>query len=106
MPYESGVMGTDSVPYEDTFALVGGFRCQGKACGPSNAILIYNSSDDSWIEMEDALKTRLAYATAITVRRSIFPPCPDTSNRSSENQANPLRLIISSILIVVYRYAN
>ena len=61
----------DSVPYEDTFALVGGeidYKC-------SDAVLIYTPTDDSWVVMEGALKTPKRHATAIPVKRSMFPQC-------------------------------
>ena len=74
LPYE--VTTADSVPYEDTFALVGGHMCLDSLCYDSDDILLYKPTNDSWVVMEGALKTQLSYPTAITVKRSIFPACP------------------------------
>ena len=65
--------GADSVPYEDTFALVGGV-IDGQH---SDAVLIYKPTDDSWVVMEGALKTPKQLTTVIPVKRSMFPECED-----------------------------
>ena len=61
----------DSVPYEDTFALVGGVIDGYK----SDAVLTYKPTDDSWVVMEGALKTPKSFPTVIPVKRSMFPQC-------------------------------
>ena len=73
------IAGADSVPYGDTFALVGGHQC--RTCGPSYDILLYKPADDSWDVMEGALKTRREFATAIPVKRNMFPPCTNTTTK-------------------------
>ena len=62
----------DSVPNEDTFALVGGKIDDGQK---SDAVLIYKPTDDSWVVMEGALKTPKYLPTVIPVKRSMFPQC-------------------------------
>ena len=41
----------------------------------SDAILLYNPTDDSWVVMEGALKTPKEFPTVIPVKRSMFPTC-------------------------------
>ena len=65
----------DSVPYKDTFALVGGYQYYDYSA--SDAILLYKPTDDSWVVMEGALKTPKEYPTVISVKRSLFPQCED-----------------------------
>ena len=69
LPFE--VIGADSVPYGDTFALVGG-EIDGQY---SDAVMIYKPTDDSWVVMEGALKTPKYLPTVIPVKRSMFPQC-------------------------------
>ena len=66
--------GADCVPYKDTFAMVGG---NGPADSYSDAILLYEPTDDSWVVMEGALKTPKEFPTVIPVKRSLFPQCED-----------------------------
>ena len=73
LPFE--LNGADSVPYEDTFALVGGLNDTSNTY--SDAILLYKPTDDTWIVMEGALKTPKELPTVISVKRSIFPKCED-----------------------------
>ena len=69
---------SDSVPYEETFALVGG---QIGDVSPdhrvlySDAILLYKTMDDSWDVMGGALGTPKMLPTVISVKKSIFPKC-------------------------------
>ena len=71
LPFE--LNGADSVPYEDTFALVGGLNDTSNTY--SDAILLYKPTDDTWIVMEGALKTPKELPTV--VKRSMFPNCED-----------------------------
>ena len=68
-----GLWGADSVPYGDSFVLVGGYIEPDDA--PSDAILLYNPTDDSWVVMEGALKRPKYNVKVIKVRRGIFPQC-------------------------------
>ena len=68
-----GLHRADSVPYGDSFVLVGG-ELEDPVI-ESGAILLYKPRDNSWAVMARALKTRRADAKAITVRRSMFPQC-------------------------------
>ena len=67
LPFE--LYTADSIPYGDSFVLVGGFKIDTFI----DAILLYN--DDSWVVTEGALKTAKGFVTAINVRRNIFPDC-------------------------------
>ena len=68
-----GLWGADSVPYGDSFVLVGGYIEPNDV--ESDAILLYKPMDDSWDVMEGALKTPKRYVKAINVRRNMFPEC-------------------------------
>ena len=67
------VFGADSVPYHDSFILVGGR--DWNAIPPLDTILLYNPGNDSWVEMPSKLKTPRYYPTVIPVRPSMFPSC-------------------------------
>ena len=74
LPFEE-LYWAESVPYKDSFVLVGG-RSLG---GSLDTILHYKPDEDSWIVMEGALNTPKEDVTGILVKRSIFPPCEDGS---------------------------
>ena len=55
------VYGADSVPYEDSFLLVGG--ADYTTSQPLDTILNYIPSNDSWIEMPSKLNNARVYPT-------------------------------------------
>ena len=63
----------DSVPFKDSFLLVGGFDYSRDQL--LDTFLQYVPANDSWIEMPSKLRTPRADATVIPVKRSIFPSC-------------------------------
>ena len=69
----TAVFGADSVPYEDSFLLVGG--ADYYSYQTLDTILNYIPINDTWIEMPSKLKTPRVYPTVIPVKRSIFPSC-------------------------------
>ena len=77
MPIE--LSSSDSVPYEETFVVVGGQIGDGSPDHRvySDAILLYKPMDDSWDVVEGALGTPKMLPTVISVKKSIFPNCQD-----------------------------
>ena len=61
----------DSVPFGDTFFLVGGIHNGSD----SDLIFMYSPTDDSWIQMEGRLESGKYDSTAMLVQRSLFPDC-------------------------------
>jgi len=71
LPY--GIGGAASVPYNDSFILVGGGDYDtGEYL---DTIIKYVPEDDSWLEMPAKLQTPKAYHTVIPVKQSIFNAC-------------------------------
>ena len=66
------LFGAASVPYNDSFLLVGGREC---GIQQLDTILLYIPESDSWVEMPSKLKTPRQLPTVIPVKQSIFPSC-------------------------------
>ena len=75
---------TTSVPYKDTFILVGGWEeaevCQGSFCTivPHyyDTMLIYEPETDGWTELDDKIRPYgLDNIIAMVVKRSMLPEC-------------------------------
>ena len=64
--------GAASVPYNDSFLLVGGYDYH---TGYLDTILQYIPESDSWVEMPSKLETPRRGPTVIPVKLSIFPSC-------------------------------
>ena len=66
------IFGAASVPYNDSFLLVGGREC---GIQQLDTILLYIPESDSWVEMPPKLEIPRLDHTVIPVKRSIFPSC-------------------------------
>ena len=85
LPYT--LYGAASVPYNDSFLLVGGFTLD--TFEYRDTILLYIPESDSWIELPTKLETPRYYHTVIPVERSIFPEC---KGEASSTRVTPIIL--------------
>ena len=69
-----GIYNAESVPYGDSFLLVGGFDYYDNF-QLLDTILQYIPANDSWVELPTKLRTPRADHVVIPVKRSIFPSC-------------------------------
>ena len=67
------IYNAESVPFGDSFLLVGGFDSSRYQL--LDTFLQYIPANDSWIEMQAKIKTPRADHVVIPVKRSIFPSC-------------------------------
>ena len=67
------IYNAESVPFEDSFLLVGGYdHFQSEYL---DTILRYIPANDSWLELPTKLRTPRADHVVIPVKRSVFPSC-------------------------------
>ena len=71
------IYNAESVPFGDSFLLVGGF--DDSRYQLLDTFLQYIPANDSWVELPAKLKTPRADHVVIPVKRSIFPSCRDQS---------------------------
>ena len=67
------IYNAESVPFEDSFLLVGGY--DNSKYQYLDTILQYIPSSDSWLELPTKLRTPRADHVVIPVKRSVFPSC-------------------------------
>ena len=68
-----GIYNAESVPFGDSFLLVGGY--DSFEFELLDTFLQYIPANDSWVEMPAKLRTPRADHVVIPVKRSIFPSC-------------------------------
>ena len=67
------ISNAESVPFEDSFLLVGGYDYSRDEY--LDTVLQYIPASDSWLELPTKLRTARADHVVIPVMRSVFPSC-------------------------------
>ena len=68
-----GIYNAESVPFEDSFLLVGGYDYLQSDY--LDTILQYVPANDTWLELPTKLSNPRADHVVIPVKRSVFPSC-------------------------------
>ena len=69
--FPGDISDVDSVPFGETFLLVGGMSNGAN----TDSILVYSPTGDSWNYVEGRLESGKNKTTAMLVQKSMFPSC-------------------------------